>query len=118
MLPSTGNFPPLKRDYREKILFVNRFLKNKGIPADLRNKIHSFLEYNWESKKVIKIEEEEVMGLLNRDLRQQIKSHLTGRLLVSVDCFEKNFDIEFISMLSEVFIKRSYSYDDNIIYED
>ena len=35
-----------------------------------------------------------------------------------MDFFEKNFDIEFISGLSEVFVKRSYSYDDNIIDED
>jgi hypothetical protein len=41
----------------------------KGIPKELRDKIHRFLDYNWELKKTIKIDEEELMELLNHELR-------------------------------------------------
>jgi hypothetical protein len=41
----------------------------KGIPKDLRDKIHRYLDYNWDLKKKIKIEEEELMDLLNKELK-------------------------------------------------
>lgn len=38
----------LASKYEEKMKYVNRFMKQKGIPEDLRNKIVRYLEYNWE----------------------------------------------------------------------
>ena len=58
------------------------------------------------------------MMLLNYELRSSIKSHLTGRILLNVECFEENFGIEFLSAVTSLFVKRTYSNDDNIIYED
>lgn len=40
------------------------------------------------------------------DLKQSIKTHLTGRILLNVKFMEKNFDIEFLSGVSELFVKR------------
>ena len=91
---------------------------NKGIPKDLRDKIHRYLDYNWDLKKKIKIEEEALMDLLNNELKDQIRSHLTGRILLEVDLFSKNFNMDFLSQMTEIFIKKSYALDDNIIYED
>lgn len=104
--------------YREKMNYVTQFMMTKGIPRDLRDKIHRFLEYNWELKKNIKIEEEELMDLLNNELKDQIRSHLTGRILLEVDLFSKNFNMDFLSSMTHIFNKKSYAVDDNIIYED
>lgn len=67
------------------MIYVNQFMTTKGIPKELRDKINRYLDYNWETKKKIKIEEDELMELLNKDLKDQIKSHLTGRILLDVN---------------------------------
>ena len=61
--------------------YVNRFMKYKGLPEDLRIKVVRYLEYNWEQKKKIKIEEAEVYSLLNDNLRDKITVCLNGRIL-------------------------------------
>lgn len=43
--------------------------------------------YQWEMKKQIKIEEGEVMGMLNSELRETIQSFITGRILLCSDFF-------------------------------
>ena len=40
------------------------------MPPELRMKIRRFLEHNYEQKKIVKIEEGEVMALLNENLRE------------------------------------------------
>lgn len=55
--------------HREKMVYVNQFMNQQGIPKDLRDKIHRYLDYNWEFKKKIKIEEDELFALLNYDLK-------------------------------------------------
>lgn len=37
--------------YEERMKYVNRFMKQKHIPENLRTKIIRYLEYNWEQKK-------------------------------------------------------------------
>ena len=34
--------------YEENMKYVNKFMKQKGIPDHLRTKIVRYLEYNWE----------------------------------------------------------------------
>ena len=43
---------------------------SKDIPKDLRAKIKQYLDYNWEIRKDIKIDEEDVMDLLNTELKE------------------------------------------------
>lgn len=58
----------LANSYEEKMKYVNKFMKQKGLPDELRARIVRYLEYNWEQKKQIKIEENEVYNLLNENL--------------------------------------------------
>jgi len=97
--------------------YVNLFMKSKGIPKELRVKIRRYLEYNWELKKTMKIEEEEVMGLLNEDLASKITVFLNGRILQSISCLQ-DFPIDFLSQLTFIFIKKTFAVDENIIYEN
>lgn len=57
------------------------------------------------------------MKLLNCELKESILSHFTGRILLKIDFFEKNFEIEFLSSLTNYFVKRPYSPDENILEE-
>lgn len=71
----------LATNYREKMNYVNKFLLTKKIPSELRLRIRRYLEYMWESKKIIKIDEKEVMAMLNESLREKITVYLNGRIL-------------------------------------
>eukprot|EP00347_Sterkiella_histriomuscorum_P021932 403332268 len=107
----------LATKYEESMKYVNKFMKQKGIPEDLRTKIVRYLEYNWEQKKKIKIEEREVYGLLNENLRDKITLYLNGKILRNIQIFE-SFSIEFISRLTFVFKKQSFAVDEIIFNED
>lgn len=41
----------LAAKYEERMKYVNKFMKQKNIPQELRSKIVRYLEYNWELKK-------------------------------------------------------------------
>ena len=67
-------------------------------------------------KKTIKIEEEEVMDLLNDDLKNSVTIHLNGNILKNCEIFD-DFRIEFVSQLAFLLSKKRYSVDENIIVE-
>jgi hypothetical protein len=56
-------------------------LRKKFIPPELRIKVRRYLEYNWELKKLYKIEENELLDLLSVNLRNKITVYLNGRIL-------------------------------------
>jgi hypothetical protein len=74
------------------------------------------LEYNFELKKDLKIEEHEVMNLLNDDLKGKITVYLNGKILKQVNIFAE-FPLEFLSNLTFIFKKRSYALDEYVFNE-
>jgi hypothetical protein len=61
--------------------------------------VKRYLEYNWELKKLYKIEETELLSLLNDNLRGKIIVYFNGRILQGIDVLGR-FPIEFLSNLS------------------
>lgn len=100
--------------YKEKMTYVNQFLIHKEIPKDIRMKVRNYLEYVWTSKKEIKIEEKEVMEILNENLRDKLTLYLNGRILKDIKVFE-DFDLEFLSEITFILNQVTYMIDDNII---
>jgi CRP-like cAMP-binding protein len=82
----------------------------------LLNKIKRYLEYNQEMKSDLKIEEQEVMDLLNDDLRSTLTLYANGRILQTVPILGI-FPLEFLSRLTFVLIKRSYALDEYLFRE-
>lgn len=76
-----------------------------------------YLDYTWEIKKQIKIEEEEVKKQLNKELWDKITIYLNGKLLYSIEVFQ-NFKIDFLSEVAFIFRKKSFSLDDTILFEN
>ena len=54
---------------------------HKQIPKELRLKIMSYLDYLQENKKMFKLDEQEVLAMLNETLREQVIVHLNGKML-------------------------------------
>ena len=96
--------------------FVLQFLALRNIPVEIRVKIKRYLDYNFEMKKLLKIEEEEVFELLNDDLKGKMIVYLNGRLLQSVNVFQE-FPLEFLSSLTFILNRRSITMDDYIFNE-
>ena len=84
--------------------YVNQFLIRKEIPKELRLKIRRYLEYVLNSKKTIKLDQEEVFSVLNKNLEIKMRALLNGRILKNIKVF-KNFDIAFLSDITKKFQK-------------
>ena len=65
----------------------------------------------WETKKTIKIDEKEVMALLNESLREKITVYLNGRILQRMNYFQ-SFGLDMLSELTFYFQKQHYAIDD------
>jgi len=85
----------------------------KDMPKELRLKIRRYLEYVWESKKTVRIEEAEVFSLLNDNLKEKITVCMNGMVIQTIPFFEK-FDMEFISELTFYSRTETYATDDTI----
>jgi hypothetical protein len=88
--------------YREMMNYVNKEMISKQIPSELRMKIRRYLEYNYEQKKIVKIDEGEVFALLNENLKEKITVYLNGRILKNMKFFEE-FGLDFLSELTFYF---------------
>jgi len=64
----------------------------------------------------MKIEEHEAMSLLNDDLKGKLTVYLNGKILKSVNVFAQ-FPLEFLSHLTFILIKRSFSMDEYVFNE-
>lgn len=93
------------------MIYINKLLLAKALPFDLRMKIRRYLEYVWEQKKIVKIEEGEVMAMLNENLREKITVYLNGRILKNMKFFE-GFGLDFLSELTFYFKVLTFAIDD------
>eukprot|EP00347_Sterkiella_histriomuscorum_P010994 403374152 len=111
-----SGFNILADQFKEKMIYVDRFLTQKDIPVNLRLQVKRYLEYNLQLKKLYKIEEYDLLSLLNKNLRGKITVYFNGRILQNIDVLSK-FPIEFLSNLSIILRKQTYSIDENLIIE-
>ncbi len=68
------------------------------------------------SKKNVKVDQEEVFSVLNKNLEIKMRAFLNGRILKKIKVL-KNFDIDFLSDITKQFKKLTFTVDDNIILE-
>jgi hypothetical protein len=67
----------------------------------------------WQSKKDIKIEEKEVMAMMNESLKEKITVYLNGRILKNMKFFEP-FSLDFLSDLTFYIKSSTFAVDDYI----
>lgn len=94
-----------------------QYLKLSKAPTELLIKVKRFLDYSFESKREVKIEESEVFDLLNDDLRSTLTLYSNGRILKTVSVFTK-FPLEFLGHLTFVLKKRSFHLEEYIFWEN
>jgi len=95
-------------EFKNKIMYINKSLEENEVDEVLRNKIKAYLEFKLERKIAEKIDEEEIFGLLNTNLLEEIKLEINGQLLFNFGYFN-NFEkiLVFVTRLlhSEILAK-------------
>jgi hypothetical protein len=95
---------------------INRFMVHNNLPRRYRTKVRHYLDYVIDYKKQFKLEEEEVLEMLSENLKYELVVHLNGKMLQDTSCF-KNFDVYFLSQLTFVLQKQTFTNDDNVFDE-
>lgn len=95
---------------------INDFMIHNKLPREFRSKVRMYLNYILDNKKEFKLEEEDVLKMLNENLRIEMIVHLNGKMLHSTAIF-KGFDLGFISELTFVLKRETFSMDENVFLE-
>jgi hypothetical protein len=103
-------------EFRLRITHINQFLISKNIPSDLKSTIMSYLEYMWDYKRMYKLEEGEVLDMLNETLRDQLIVYLNGQILQASPVF-KYFSMLFLSEITFHLGHHTFAIDDNVFEE-
>ena len=110
------NKSALISEFKEKIMQINNFMVHNKVPTEFRIKVRLYLNYLLDTKKEYKLEEEDVLEMLNENLRLETTVHLNGKILHDTPIF-KLFPIAFLSELTFVIKKKIFTIDEHIIEE-
>ena len=100
------------------MMYVNKQMIHKNMPNNLRLKIRRFLDYNFEQKKEIKLEDKDIFLELNSSLKLRLKVYLVGRILSKISFLDKSkFGIEMITEMVDSMHKKSLVKDDYLFIE-
>ena len=106
----------IAKEIKLKSFHINQFLRHKEIPNDTRLRIMSYLGYLVEYKKKYKLEENEVLDMLNENLRKQVIAFLNGNMLMDCPLFY-GFSDDIISETTFILTRKMFSMDDYIFDE-
>jgi hypothetical protein len=106
----------LSAEFRLRQLHISQFLVYRQIPKRLRMRIMSYLDYLVDYKHMYKLEENEVLMMLNESLRCQCIVYLNGRMLKKSMVFQK-FNILFLSEITFILTHKTFSLED-IVFEE
>lgn len=72
----------LANEYRLRSLHINQFLVHENISNEFRIKIMTYMEFLIDYKQKYKLEENEVLDMLNENLREWVIAYLNGRIIM------------------------------------
>ncbi|CAG9314472.1 unnamed protein product [Blepharisma stoltei] len=104
-------------EYRDKVLAINAYMKNKEIPGDLRFRVRRYLDYIWENKKHSIMGEIEILGLLSEPLKEEVYVHTRGEILYTCQVFNTSFQKTFILQLTKILEQRTFAPNDTVFDE-
>ena len=87
------------------------------MPSETRMKVRRYLDFVFEQKKDIKIDESDIFKILNEALREKVHMILRGRILKKIS-FMEDLGLDFLSELASYITISSYISDDFIFMEN
>jgi CRP-like cAMP-binding protein len=100
--------------FKQKIMYVDQFLRNKSLHKNVRTKVRRYLEHVLENKREQKIDESEILTLLNKNLKEEVIMHLNGLLLKNGTFGVINKFDEFCILLTSVMREETLNPGDTI----
>ena len=95
---------------------VTQYMTKKKVPRAIMHKVQRYFKYIVKNKREFKLELEEVLDLLNDNLRMELIVHLNGKMLHDSPIF-RFFSLSFLGELTFTLKTETYGFDD-IIYEE
>jgi CRP-like cAMP-binding protein len=103
--------------FKQKIMYVDQFLIKKHINKSLRTKVRKYLEHVLEDKKDNKIDESEVLSLLNKNLKDEVIMHLNGLFLKNLTFSILHKYEEFCLLLTNIMKEETLNPSDMIFQQ-
>jgi hyperpolarization activated cyclic nucleotide-gated potassium channel 2 len=102
--------------FRDSMARVTKFMKRKGIPAELQLKVRRYLEYVRDSKKQNTSLDPELLNLLSEPLRDEVYSQMHAKVLNNCRIFEV-FQPAFIASLTKLITISTFAPNDVVFDE-
>ena len=101
--------------FREEVRTAGEYMRHKGLPADLRDRVREFYAVKYRSKKVF--DERSILARFSMPLRQEILNYNSRELLVFVPLL-KNCPNAIFQGFARAFENSVHSEGDNIFQEN
>jgi len=106
-------------EFKDKINKINRILTDKEVSESLRVKIRIFLEYKLECKMNFTLDEDEVLGLINHNLTDEIILEINLKLINKFKYFN-NFESLCVKistiLIDETIMNNEVIFDVSLLY--
>lgn len=107
----------IEEKYKEKILHVNQYLMHEQIPKPLRLQVRFYLQQLQAHKKREKMNQNEIINMLNKNLRDEVLIHLVGQIIRKQKFITSNFENRLQSEIVFIIKQQNYNVDDHIFEE-
>jgi hypothetical protein len=95
---------------------INQFMIYHNVPSEFRIKVKRYLDYLVDYKRQYKLEEEEVLSMLNENLVLELIINLNGKMLHNTPLFHR-FHLQFLSDLTFALKKETFVGNEHIFEE-
>ena len=104
-------------EFQERVIHINQYLVKLNMPKEFRKKVKRYLKYIMYNKRQFKMEECEVLDMLNENLRIELIVHLNGKMLHDSTLFQF-FNLTFLSQLTFILKRDTFTIEEQIFDED
>ena len=97
--------------YREQVVALNSYMKEKKLPHDLRFRVRRYLDFVWDNQK--RTTEQPILELISEPLREEIFVYTRGEAVKSCFLFDR-FEKNFLLYITKVMRSKTFAPNDTI----
>lgn len=102
--------------YRERVIILNQYMRQKTLPLDLQFRVRRFLEYAWENQRKERVDDKDILDWLSDPLKDEIFAQVNGAIVTRCVVF-KDFEHLFVLQLSKLLVPESFAPGD-VVFEE
>lgn len=102
--------------YRERVITLNQYMRQKSLPTDLQFRVRRFLEYAWDNQRKERVDDKDILEWLSEPLKDEIFAQVNGAIVTKCIVF-KDFENLFVLQLSKLLLPESFAPGD-VVFEE